>query len=297
MALNQRNRTLMLIPVNGIGNRIRAIASAALISQVTGMNLRVLWEPEPMLPGSWEEVFQANNPVFSFVQDDSHSNERLAEKEQIPLYVGETADFVYLRGYDKGEQRFAREFLNLIRKSNSKNAVIVAGGLFHPGARNIEQASSKLVRMRRRVLTSLTFTNEVQDRVKNLTPDSRFIGLSIRGTDLIEQFPGIDSAVAATVKLARRTASKDVFLSTDDNVLVEAAHQELVDNGFRVHRNSQGTWTRHDSKSIGFPGVEAREALSEMLVMSRATAFAASKSSSFSTEIATQFSPLKRILF
>jgi hypothetical protein len=287
----------MLIPINGIGNRIRAIASAALISQVTGMNLKVLWEPEPLLSASWKEVFQANNPIFSFVRDDSNASERIAEKEQIPFYVGETTDFVYLRGYDKGEQRFAHEFLNLIRKSNFKNAVIVAGGLFHPGARNIEQASSKLAGMRRKVLTSLTFTNEVQDRVKKLTPASRFIGLSIRGTDLIDQFPGIDSAVAATVKLARRTATKDVFLSTDDKTLFEAAHQKLVDQGFQVHRNPTGTWTKHDPKSIGFPGVEACEAFSEMLVMSRATAFAASKSSSFSTEIATQFSPHKRILF
>lgn len=61
---DRRTKTKFIIePINGLGNRLRALASAAVISEVNDRNLLVVWKPDEHLGSKFEELF-LDNEIF-----------------------------------------------------------------------------------------------------------------------------------------------------------------------------------------------------------------------------------------
>lgn len=95
--------SVTVLPINGIGNRLRAIASSRYLASRLKREFYILWEPEPYLQAAAHELFQNGGPLIFVSREDAIRDELIAN-EDVPLYLNETRSQVTLRGYDRGEQ-------------------------------------------------------------------------------------------------------------------------------------------------------------------------------------------------
>ena len=58
---------IIIIPVNGLLNRIRSILSAKLIANALGEKLSVLWIPEPCCNCHYEHIFGNNHILWEAI--------------------------------------------------------------------------------------------------------------------------------------------------------------------------------------------------------------------------------------
>jgi hypothetical protein len=58
MAINKNKSRLLLVPSGGLGNRLRAIASAVQLAEATGTTLQMLWFKDWGMGARWGEIFK-----------------------------------------------------------------------------------------------------------------------------------------------------------------------------------------------------------------------------------------------
>ena len=134
---------LAVVPVNGIGNRLRSVAACLYLARKLRRETTVVWEPDTLLPGKWEELFTAS-PQLHFASMETAQQSGFVPPEPLALYVDSNASFVTLRGNDRGEQPFARHFFRLLKRWPEKNGVVEAGDYFHHRANSVEEAGRLL---------------------------------------------------------------------------------------------------------------------------------------------------------
>ena len=71
---NNNERILIIDPINGFGNRIRAIASAYIIAKESGRSFYINWKDESGPKNSW--YVPAINSIFSISTNDVNVVER-----------------------------------------------------------------------------------------------------------------------------------------------------------------------------------------------------------------------------
>lgn len=165
---------MIVIPVNGLMNRVRTIISSLIVSRLMGKKLKIWWIPEPhYINCSYHDIF-----------DDTlmWSVENKLSFPQLPRYLNEdiTNDICTLRGLDKGEQMFIDDFI----KSGASTKIIMAGGDFHPS--NISK--SEFIKMKKNIYDQLPWNNMVINiskwiNVMNISDDMPQLGIHLRYGD------------------------------------------------------------------------------------------------------------------
>ena len=280
-------RCLTIIPVNGIGNRLRAIAACLYLSRKLGREATIVWEPESQLPGRWNDIFEPS-PALQFSSMVNAQELDLVPYEPVPLYKSHDADFVMLRGNDRGEQRFAKQYFRMLKNSPNKSGVVMAGDYFHHRAGSLEQAGKFLVKERTSLANLLTFTPSIRDSAERLAPTAPYLSLHLRGTDRVGDAASPTDLVAAAVTMAKKRGVTNVFVGSDDNRLIDMAEPLLRSSGLKMTVNPDPRKRQTLS--------DTRAAFVDYLVLRGGIAFVGSNRSTFSTEIGVNYPRRQKVL-
>jgi len=229
-------KPLVLIAKNGLGNRFRAMASGWSLAHTLGRNFEVLWEPfdgSATRPG---DLF-VEPEVFRFITPEE-AGSRGIRSETIPAYLTDRPELLSLRGYDKGEQLFIAQFVDLAEAHPDRPAVIAAGNFFHPTAGSRSRGSSRLDRLTRsdrtRLLNTLRFRESIVQSAAKVRPSRDYLGLHLRGTDRRKEAASPERLIRTALATSRRKGVKEVFICSDDAELRSRAANELQRAGFDV---------------------------------------------------------------
>ena len=71
------NKFLIVIPMNGLFNRIRTIISALIISKIHNYKLHILWNGEDACNCNYNDIFDDNNDLWEVVEPEKRYNKYL----------------------------------------------------------------------------------------------------------------------------------------------------------------------------------------------------------------------------
>lgn len=271
---------ITLVPVGGLANRMRAIASAAMLAKRCNSPLRVIWFKDQGLNCRFDELFRTDLP---------YSRIQLAEASWLDLLL-----------YDRPRKRnfrmtrFPQQWLfnscireeEIIRKrdegfdftawGNENKKVHIASYItFVPYPYELLQALFRP-------------NKEIEKAIDKITGsfDDHTIGIHIRRTDNIQSINL--SPLTLFIEQIEKDIQKDEranFYLASDSPEDKAKLVELFGNRIRTH---QFTTDRNSSKGI-------QDAATELFVLSRTQKIIGSAWSSFS-EIAAQLTGIPCII-
>jgi len=268
---------VILVPRNGLGNRLQAWSSAAILAAQLDVPLKVMWEPEAAAPAPAGDLFDLGRIEQTFVNREYLDAVLQVAHESTPRYLWEDADrrIVVLAGHDRGEQVFMADLLSLLAQSqNSRRLIIIAGGLFHmPPDVNFS-------RQREIFYRNLHWSSVVEEAVQvNRGEHHRYVALHIRQTDRSREAPSRRSIRAGLRALLTSTGVHDLYVAADTAEGRESWTVEAADLGFTP-------WT---AEIIDFDRSRVSGAVSAALdwvLLSRAQAIVYPRASTFSAEAA-----------
>lgn len=280
----EQQAPVVLIPVNGLGNRLRAISGAYALSLLHRRPLVVAWDPEPHLPDDVFELFDARGPVdFRRYRDVVDAG--LLPNSEIPLYLQQTESFITLRGYGKGEQRFISALSRKMKAAPETSVVIKAGDYFSPKASSRDEAGRRLRRIRKSLYGRI-FSREIVGEASQIVGDDAHIGLSLRGSDLSDRVPPLQLFLKKVLEISHRIKTRTVYVSSESSELHFAAKAVLAERGLRVIRNPTPTWIHQTEEVNARIPISGRQALIDFAVLGRSRHYVGPKASTFVTEIA-----------
>jgi hypothetical protein len=268
---------IVVVPRNGYVNRLQAWASSAILAAELDVPLRVAWEPEPVAPADFIELFAPPRPGLSLIEANDLRIRLGDAHENLPRYlsVDEGRRLVVLAGHDRGEQAFMEQLLPALEHAcQPTTLLIVAGGHFHlPGSTGFEA-------QRRHFYRQLPWSEAVRSGTDTvLAGRADFLGLHVRQTDRSVSAPRPRAIRAAIGALARQTRVRSVFVAADTDEARERWLAELADLGL-------DGWAAPDpalDRSTARAGVDA---MIDWRVLSRSRALVYSRASSFGEEAA-----------
>ncbi len=278
---------LAVVPVNGIGNRLRAIAACLYLARKLKREATVVWEPDSLLPGNWEDLF-VNSPELKFVSLKTAQQSGIVPLEPIALYIDSEANFVTLRGNDRGEQRFARQYYQQLVSSPTKNGVVMAGDYFHHRAKSVEKAGTLLQHERLSLANKLSFSEAIVDHAKRLAPREPYLSLHLRGTDRVSDTANPTSLLTAALKMSRKRGLTTVFVASEDNRLIDMAESFLKRSGLKMASNREPRTRQTLSGTLS--------AFGDYLVLRGGLAYVGSRRSTFSSEVAVTYPGRRKVL-
>lgn len=183
---------IILIPVNGLFNRIRSILSSYLIAKDMKCRLVVLWIPEKNICNCLYEDILKNNNLWDFIPSNKINlfiRKNNININTIPKYLNIINGICYLRGFDKGEQFFMKKFMS----SPCQIKIMKAGGNFH----NPDITFKEYNKLRSKLYEEVRFLNDITSKVPKTLPNT--LGIHLRygdmssSTNKINIIPSIDN--------------------------------------------------------------------------------------------------------
>ena len=275
---------LILITKNGLGNRLRAIASALHLSELLRRELLVFWPAYDGAATNWTDLFDQPGS-FTFI-DSKEAESRGVIDGEIPRGLHESPDMVTLRGAGLGEQAFIRDFSSRAQKNGSALCVVVSGGYFDSRARNIRQVARLSAPSRRHLVQHLPIRSEILELAETVRPTGSYLGLHLRGTDRRKEAASPQRLINIAKRVAMREGVNEVFICADSDDLRASAAEQLSDAGLSVHIDSYLP-TRRDVDG-------ERHALADFVNLRSSAYLVGALASTFATEAATQVA-VKRV--
>jgi len=269
-------RRVVVVPRNGLANRLQAWASAAILAKQWEAPLHVVWEPEEVLPAPAEVLFARAMVSESFSSPDLIQQLTQQTHSDLPRYLSRRGDVIVLAGHDRGEQEFMVDLVAAVAASpDPVSVILIAGGNFHlPGVDDSRNERSVFYR-------GITWSDQVCDRVMAAQPPtSPYLALHIRQTDRAIDAPSSRALRAALRRLRQMHPSeRGLFISADSPEALVSWTDVAVREGF-------APWSLPDvsHQRNGTSGIV--DAAADWILLSRATALVHPGASTFSTEAA-----------
>tara|TARA_Y100000741_G_scaffold99686_1_gene74012 strand:+ start:851 stop:1765 length:915 start_codon:yes stop_codon:yes gene_type:complete len=227
---------LIIIPLNGLLNRIRAIVSAKLLADKFRTKLIILWFQENSCKCNYEDIFIDNSHLWkgiissdidSFIEDNKlplkvrtylTQNDTWKTELTTPEFLTENNNFCTLRGYVKGEQYFMNDFI----KSKCMTKIIVAGGRFHdPLMGEIEFANKKSD-----IYKEIKFNDIIIRNTPTISKNT--LGIHLRFILWPGTLPNINQVLSAIEKIIKKTQVHQIIIVSDDLEKKHALQQFLT---------------------------------------------------------------------
>ena len=268
---------VVVVPWNGYVNRLQAWASASILAQGLGTELRVAWETEPVAPADASTLFSPSLMSESFVSLDYVSDLLGRPHSEMPRYltINKSNGVAFLAGHDRGEQYFMEELLHELQTQPGIVAlVIVAGGKFRLPYE--QEFTSK----RRTFYRQVSWHSEIQNqRLNTRLPDTEYLGLHIRETDRSREAPTQRSLTRAVRHLAEELKIENILVTGDTDSARSRWFEDLERLGLSPWVSSATNFNRGESES-------ARDAITDWTLLGRSEAIIYSAQSSFGQEAA-----------
>jgi hypothetical protein len=180
-----RKSKLVLIPINGLVNRLRAMASAAIFAEQHSMSLDFFWIATNVMNCNPLEVFSSEFCQAHFKSVDNNSSLDFLASQREEIFAVKGSDLL-VAGGRSGEQKYlAKVKETLIPNAKILRLIIKSGGLFHDcehiGCVDCKSFREKRADFYRAIGSSTPVMSEVDFLESKLGSD--FIGLHIRQTD------------------------------------------------------------------------------------------------------------------
>ncbi len=268
---------IVLVPRNGLGNRLQAWASATILAAQWDVPLKVMWEPETPAPAAPTELFSAEAISRSFVSREWLDDLLGIAHEGLPRYlqVDSSRRVVTLAGHDRGEQVFMAALPGaLTNASEPHSLVIIAGGLFHiPSAEDFN-------RQRSLFYGALPWTKHLLERARLASSGhAPYCALHIRQTDRSLEAPPASVIRQALATMAERVAERSLFITAD----TAAGRSTWADEAPRL---GYSPWSVADTEFDRTATSGAVSAAVDWILLAGATALAYPAASTFSAEAA-----------
>ena len=268
---------VVVVPWNGYVNRLQAWASASILAQGLGTELRVAWETEPVAPADASTLFSPSLMSESFVSLDYVSDLLDRPHSEMPRYltINKSKGVAFLAGHDRGEQYFMEELLYELQTQPAiATLVIVAGGKFYSPYE--QEFTSK----RRTFYQQVSWHSEIQDLYLNTRlPGAEYLGLHIRETDRSREAPTQRSLTRAVRHLAEELKIENILVTGDTDSARSRWFDQLENLGLSPWVSAATNFNRGERES-------AREAIADWLLLGRSEAIIYSAQSSFGQEAA-----------
>lgn len=265
---------VVVVPRNGLANRLQAWASAAILAQEWQVPLNVVWEPEDVLPATAESLF-ADSVVREWFSPPELIKELTGRShDDLPRYLTQRGDVAVLAGHDRGEQTFMPALNSMVSASQGPSSLIlIAGGNFHlPATENARAQRGAFYRR-------LIWSDQVYERVRSVQPQNLpYLGLHIRQTDRSLDAPSSRSLRRALRAMKKRHPEvSSLFISADSpeglNEWMTLARTEGI---------SPWTLPHIDHRRGQVSGIV--DAAADWMILSNALALVYPAASTFSTE-------------
>jgi len=268
---------VVVVPWNGYVNRLQAWASASILAQKLGAELRVAWEAEPVAPASASTLFSPSLISESFVSLDYVSDLLGRSHSEMPRYltINKSKGVAFLAGHDRGEQYFMEELLHELQTQPAiATLVIVAGGKFY------SPYDQEFTSKRRTFYQQVSWHSEIQDQYLNIRlPGAEYLGLHIRETDRSREAPTQRSLTRAVRHLAEELKIENILVTGDTDSARSRWFDELERLGLSPWVSAATNFNRGESES-------ARDAIADWILLGRSEAIIYSAQSSFGQEAA-----------
>lgn len=209
---------VIIRPVNGLANRLRAIACSVVLAEDLGAKVIVDWRAQEGVPA-------LGRPLFGSRFEDACLINNIAAQE-LPNEVPIGADLrpgsgvLTLRGHRHGEQIHMRRFAGLLARHNPEVILIQSGGLFGLGIPPWAHDSFGLRKRRHAAYKRIGVNSEIRQHVVDHVPfdRERVLGVHLRYGDRARHASSL-SRVGATVSrqlVSRGLATKAILACGDD---------------------------------------------------------------------------------
>lgn len=272
MQSNVSVQRIVLVPRNGLANRLQAWASSFVLSTAWGVPLYVAWETERVMPSSATQIFGGDVlSRWACPKGFTHA-EIVAEISHIPRYLNRIDDTLVLAGHDRGEQYFMADVQrHVLAPDGPATLLIVAGGKFHlPDVNNFDLARSDFY-------NQLTWSKAVEDRFSQLRVSNGYSALHVRGTDRSLDAPTSKAIKRALRALRRATEHDRLFICADSSAGRRKWARMAESLGFQTFAAQTPELDRESPQSVIDAAVDWR-----MLTHAKALVFPAA--STFSNE-------------
>ena len=268
---------VIIVPWNGYVNRLQAWASASILAERLGADLRVAWETERVAPASASTLFSDSLLERSFVPVDDVTHVLGQAHNAMPRYltVNQDQGTAFLAGHDRGEQHFMDQLLQVLQVSTAVSTlVIVAGGKFHL------PHETDFTKKRKDFYHQIAWHPDINDRLTAAqATGAAYLGVHIRQTDRSREAPTPRAMQRAVQELAEQSGLTDVFLAGDTASARNRWRDQLARLGFSSWMSNASSFNREESAS-------ARDAIVDWLLLGRSEAIIYSAQSSFGQEAA-----------
>lgn len=246
--IDLNKRYLIVIPVNGYVNRLQAIISGMLLASQFGFVFKVYWIPERIAPADIDKIFSSD-----FVREYSiNSSEWLSlakiETKNFPKYLSITDKAVFIQGLDNGEQKYIKQIFTVDFPNSSNNIYIKSGSNFYATILN-DLPGFQLAKRNRFNLNSFNESLLKTYEEFRLNLPSIYIGLHLRTTDRILEFPPDKKLLKRVLESMKILKISDVFISTDSVETLSKWTSLLEQHGLKVYSQSSVNYNRSNVDS------------------------------------------------
>lgn len=220
---------VVVVPRNGLANRLQAWASAAILAAEWDAPLKIMWEAEAAMPAEAADLFAPQVVERLFTGPDLISSLTGLEHSDLPRHLSRTGNSLVLAGHDLGEQAFMPEVVETLRASDAPlSLILIAGGKFHlPGAPDF-------IRQRGIFYRELAWSDSVNNRyTEGVRGRGPYAALHVRQTDRSQQAPSARMIREGLSRLRSLVTEHDLFIATDTDVALAHWTQECRRMGFR----------------------------------------------------------------
>jgi len=207
---------VIVVPRNGLGNRLQAWSSAKLLAEDLGVPLRLMWEGYKKFPVDFHDLFL---PTYSqSIMTREELDQRIGIPHQVlPRYlsVDLKRSLIVLAGHDRGEQVFMSKLRDVIwGPSSAETLLIVAGGLF---CMNLGEPDGEhdFAARRREFYKTLNWSEEISVKALRNAPAEAYCGLHTRLTDRSNEAPRSRSYTSALKRLREVSTADRLFVAGD----------------------------------------------------------------------------------
>jgi hypothetical protein len=267
---------LIVLPVNGYMNRIQAIVSGWLLATQLNYEFKVYWVPEKNAPSNVDDIFNADFLQNYFIDSNQWKIFSTLGPNNFPKYLTFLNGDVFIQGLDKGEQKFIQRMVNVEIKNHTRNIYIKGGSNFY--ATIFNDFTSFQISKKNLFHVNLFSADLLVDfnKFKSILP-SNYIGLHLRSTDRIFEFPPDKKLLRKILEISVLIDTRDVFIATDNPIVLEKWSELLRHNGLIVHAQTNITYDRTNLGS-------AKSALLDWLALVNCTSLIQTGFSTFSEE-------------
>lgn len=279
--INTKKKNLVIIPINGLINRIQAIVSSKLLADKYNMDLIIYWTIDhDSCNCEYKDIFGKNK-----IWKENINNKYNIDISKLQLdVINEETDKIYYWELSNNQQKLQDFF-----KNDKKIKIIKSGGKFFI-EKEQDKTTSLLFRSVQQQLSKIykkiIFNKNILKKVKKI-PFST-LGVHIRCTDIKKECIDTEIIVSKIKSIIEKHNIKNIFIISNNLDKVDTITKHLtINTNINIIKSDTKNTDRNSSENI-------KNALVDWLNLTKCNYLLLTKLSSYSEE-ASNYNMCKNI--